>query len=411
MKFLAALPLFTTANQYEGDQVFRIPNVGPTESVALERAIIGEDMWKDPKFDGDHMDVHIKAENVVAFKQILSNAGVEFRTLIEDLGLAIEKNMEQDVQPAYTNLENFDYEAYGTFDDYQAWQKDFAAANSDLITIESYGKSFEGRDLNIMKIGTGSKTVVLHGGTHAREWISPITMINFTRRLIEANRAGGADAKYTTDLTWYISINTNPDGYVASHTVDRMWRKTRNTNTPSQCIGVDPNRNWDANWSGPGASNNPCTQTYYGTEVFSESETKAAADWLKALSPRPDAYADVHAYSQYWMFPYGFKEEKAQNHDALMEMSKEICDAIYSVNRLRFVYGDISTVIYQASGSTADWAYDSAEIPCSYAPELRDRGQYGFLLPANQIKPTENEMWAGFTKMGDHVMDGRCDSK
>ena len=233
------------------------------------------------------------------------------------------------VQPAYTGLDDFNYEKYGTFETYQAWQKDFAAANSDLISVESFGTSLEGRDLNIMKIGSGPKTIVLHGGTHAREWISPITMINFTRRLVEEARAGGEDAKYTSDLTWYISINTNPDGYVRSHDVDRMWRKTTNPDTPSACIGVDPNRNWDANWSGPGASNNPCSQTYYGKSVFSEVETKAASDWLMAVNPRPAAYADVHAYSQYWMFPYGYKEAKCESHDKLMDMSKEICDAIY----------------------------------------------------------------------------------
>jgi len=410
MKVLASLPLFATANQYYGDKVLRIQNVNENIAAVLERATAGEDMWKDPKFEGDYMDVAVSINRLGAFKAILNAAGVEYETMIEDLGLAIDENMES-VQPAYTGLDDFNYEKYGTFETYQAWQKDFAAANSDLISVESFGTSLEGRDLNIMKIGSGPKTIVLHGGTHAREWISPITMINFTRRLVEEARAGGEDAKYTSDLTWYISINTNPDGYVRSHDVDRMWRKTTNPDTPSACIGVDPNRNWDANWSGPGASNNPCSQTYYGKSVFSEVETKAASDWLMALNPRPAAYADVHAYSQYWMFPYGYKEAKCESHDKLMDMSKEICDAIYEVHRKRFVYGDISTVIYVASGSTADWAYDAAEIPCSYAPELRDQGRYGFLLPEDQIKPVEEEMYAAFTTMGDQVMAGRCDSK
>ena len=31
---------------------------------------------------------------------------------------------------------------------------------------------------------------------------------------------------------------------------DRMWRKTRSVNPPNICVGVDPNRNWDVNWSG-----------------------------------------------------------------------------------------------------------------------------------------------------------------
>ena len=62
-------------------------------------------------------------------------------------------------------------------------------------------------------------------------------------------------------------------------------------------------------------------------------------------------------------------------------------------------------------GSSADWAYDTADIPCSYAVELRDEGRYGFLLPESEIKPVEEEMFAAFKKMADHVIDGRCKTK
>ena len=137
------------------------------------------------------------------------------------------------------------------------------------------------------------------------------------------------------------------------------------------------------------------------------------------------------------MFPYAYKREQCSNHNELMQMSKEICDAIYSgkrftvnqdpsddclcpkrardysflVHRKNFVYGDISTIIYPASGSTADWAYDTADIPCAYAPELRDQGEYGFLIPENQIIPVAEEMYAGFITMADQVLAGRCDNK
>ena len=127
-----------------------------------------------------------------------------------------------------------------------------------------------------------------------------------------------------------------------THTDDRMWRKTRNTETPGVCEGVDTNRNWDANWSGPGASNRPCSDTYYGVSAFSEVETKYGADELRNVVPH--AFADVHAYSQYWMFPYGYKAQKAENYDQLMVMSKEIVDAISSVHRTKFVYGPINEV-------------------------------------------------------------------
>ena len=127
------------------------------------------------------------------------------------------------------------------------------------------------------------KSIVLHGGTHAREWISPITMVNMARRLVEGFRAGGEEAKYLEDITWYITIVVNPDGYWRTYWGDRLWRKTTNIFTPGVCMGVDSNRNWDANWSGPGASGNSCDDTYYGTAVFSEKETRFAADFIRKL--------------------------------------------------------------------------------------------------------------------------------
>jgi len=48
-----------------------------------------------------------------------------------------------------------------------------------------------------------------------------------------------------------------------------------------------------------------------------------------------------------------------------------------------------------ASGSSIDWAYDKANAKIAFALELRDTGQYGFILPPSQIKPACLETWAG----------------
>lgn len=47
------------------------------------------------------------------------------------------------------------------------------------------------------------------------------------------------------------------------------------------------------------------------------------------------------------------------------------------------------------AGSSDDWAKGVASIKYAYTIELRDRGTYGFLLPATQIVPTAREIWAG----------------
>ena len=79
------------------------------------------------------------------------------------------------------------------------------------------------------------------------------------------------------------------------HVQDRMWRKTR-SNYGTFCVGVDPNRNFDAGWSGPGASNNPCSDTYYGPEVESEQLTKGLSNFIKSNQGKIEVYLAANFY-------------------------------------------------------------------------------------------------------------------
>jgi len=48
------------------------------------------------------------------------------------------------------------------------------------------------------------------------------------------------------------------------------------------------------------------------------------------------------------------------------------------------------------AGGSIDWTYETLGLKYSYALELRDKGKYGFLLPAEQIIPCGEEMTDGF---------------
>jgi len=413
MKLFSAFFAFGAAQngrrEFHGDKVFRLTVENELQLKFFEQLSDDFDVWKEPKFLGDHADVHVRREMADFIEMRMASNRINYDVMIDNVEQLVSEQFENAAGP-YTDLRNFDYQKYHTFDDYQSWQSDYVQANSDLIELIDYGTSYEGRALNVMKIGNGSKTIVLHGGTHAREWITPITMINMTRKLVEGYRAGGADKKYLDDITWHIVININPDGYNYTWTSQRMWRKTRADNTPTTCVGVDPNRNWNRAWATVGSSNNPCSDTYHGPSAFSEIEMKKASEYIEDLG-FVEGYADVHAYSQYWMYPYGYASTVIQNRVAVHAMSNNIADAIKAVHNKSFAVGSIWNVIYPAAGSSADWAYDDAGVPCSFALELRDQGQYGFLLPENQIKPVEEEMWAGFTVWADAVIAGTCDSK
>lgn len=55
------------------------------------------------------------------------------------------------------------------------------------------------------------------------------------------------------------------------------------------------------------------------------------------------------------------------------------------------------------SGGSKDYTYGVLKIKYSFALELRDRGKYGFLLPANQIIPTAQEAFQGIKAMAKEM--------
>ena len=65
----------------------------------------------------------------------------------------------------------------------------------------------------------------IDGGIHAREWISPATVMWTLKELVEGG--GALNNELIEKLDWYILPVHNPDGYAFSRTWDRLWRKTR----------------------------------------------------------------------------------------------------------------------------------------------------------------------------------------
>ena len=59
----------------------------------------------------------------------------------------------------------------------------------------------------------------------------------------------------------------------------------------------------------------------------------------------------------------------------------------------------LSFILDANSGGTKDWTYGVLGLKYSYALELRDKGRYGFMLPANQIIPTGVETFAAIKAM------------
>jgi len=254
------------------------------------------------------------------------------------------------------------------------------------------------------KKSAGEKKVWINGGQHAREWISIATVMYIYHQLVSLYGINPIITRYIDEIEFIIVPVVNPDGYDFTWTNNRLWRKNRRHNSGT-IYGVDLNRNWNNHWGGPGSSADPNSDTYRGTSPFSEPETKGVSDYILRVAANSQLLVaiDYHAYSQLCLYPYSWTSTAPRTAAALRTGGLGIVTAIKSTPGGATYTAQGGYQLYIASGGAHDWFYDESSIPYSYTLELRDTGQYGFLLPPNQIVPTGEENWNAFVWLIEHV--------
>uniref|UniRef100_A0A8C5U102 Carboxypeptidase A2 n=1 Tax=Malurus cyaneus samueli TaxID=2593467 RepID=A0A8C5U102_9PASS len=353
------------------------------------------DFWINPSASAVPVDVRIPAASVQSVKAFLESQGIEYSILIEDLQVDMAESAQRQ------RSSSFDFGTYHTLDDINE-ELDHLAAEYSFVEKIQIGESYEKRPLYVLKFSTGGTkrpAIWLDAGIHSREWVTQASALWIANKV----PAAGIYASITSlldKMDLFLLPVANPDGFVYTHTSNRMWRKTRSKIPGSVCVGVDPNRNWDAGFGGPGASNKPCSDSYHGPSANSEVEVKSVVDFIKNHG-NFKAFLTLHSYSQLLMYPYGYKCTRPDDYESL---GRAAASSIRSLYGTTFQVGTICKTIYQASGGSIDWSYDQG-IKYSFAFELRDTGRYGFLLPANQIIPAAKETWLGLKKIMEHVRD------
>ncbi|XP_052743548.1 carboxypeptidase B-like [Bicyclus anynana] len=277
-----------------------------------------------------------------------------------------------------------------------------------VCTVSTIGRTTEGREIKILKISnsnSGNTGVWIDGGIHAREWIAP-SVVTYIADQVARNM--DTSPEYITNKDWYFLPVVNPDGYVYSHTTDRMWRKSR-ARIGSSVYGVDLNRNFGYRWFSrddcPG--DDPCHLNYRGTQPFSEPETTAVKDLILYAGVPFKIFLTLHAYSEVISFPWCFTAEPCADYVNLLEGATAMTKAIFDVNGRMYKVGNFKDIMYPASGTSIDWSYGTARIPFSYLIELRSK-QHKFLLPKEEILDCCKEVYAGVKALALFVDRKKC---
>lgn len=287
-------------------------------------------------------------------------------------------------------------DSFYNYDQLSDWLKQMAAAYPGLATLVSIGKTYENRDVWLIKLSAASrltkKTAFLDFGIHAREWISPATGAYMINEFLTTYSAGGAARRILDEWELHIVPVLNPDGYAHSHARDRMWRKNRKP-VGGSCFGVDLNRNFGYQWNTGGSSGTPCSDTFHGGSPMSENEAKAMQKYMTGKAWT--TYVTFHSYGQWWFTNWGYTPADPPSYAILKQKAAIGTKAIQSVNGRAYTIGSSSQLLYIASGGSEDWARGTLNILYSYCLELPPTGGTGFIAPVSEIKKTGAETYAG----------------
>lgn len=325
------------------------------------------------------------------------------------------------------------------FDDYRplsviySWLRLLASMFPDHARIVTVGTSYEGREILGLRLGTRPatdepptprKTILITGGTHAREWISVSSVNYLLYNMVTGYGKSAMHTMFLDKFDWVFVPIINPDGYEYSWTSDRLWRKNRQPTTLRFCRGIDLDRSYGFQF-GTAPIGNPCSENFAGSDPWEATETSQIREWVRNQTQSETeivAYLDLHSYSQQILYPYSYScDTIPPSLETLEELAFGLAKAM-RMSTSRYSYystaaaceGNVAlngkngrtslSSVEQGGGSALDWFYHEIGVKFSYQIKLRDTGSYGFLLPKEQIVPTGKEVLGALHYLGRFLL-------
>ncbi|KAF2638558.1 hypothetical protein P280DRAFT_471159 [Massarina eburnea CBS 473.64] len=431
---------------YGGDIVLRFTIRTADEAAALAEAsrILFLDVWE---FNANWVDIRLAKDTVPSLLGLLPpSLQKSHEPLMQDLDLA-QAVFDSFPSPSATQTHDADHHSYAPnlkspapstrghpfFKDYQPlsvinpWMNLMASMFTTHVRRINVGISYEGRDIPALRIGVHPtnneqepvrrKTILIVGGSHAREWISTSTVNYLAWTLINSYGKDRATTRLLEQFDFVLVPTLNPDGYVFSWETDRLWRKNRQPTSLRFCHGIDLDRSYPFQWEGASRPTNPCSESFAGEAPFEGVEAQRFAAWAKNETENNNidfvSFLDLHSYSQQILYPYSYTcQDDPPTLETLEELAIGLAKAI-RVSRKGHQYKVTSACegnvlmskdskdkkdqivlphIESSGGSMLDYFYHELKIKYSFQIKLRDTGSYGFLLPKDNIIPTGEEI-------------------
>ena len=213
---------------------------------------------------------------------------------------------------------------YRKYADVESDLKKIAESYPQIATLQTYGVSKQGRNLYALKLSTGGENkprLMMTAATHGDELITTEVLFALTQELLTGFNKDSRLTKILNARDIYIVPVVSPDSF------DARERYVQ---------GKDPNRSYP--W--PDKPENPSVDVIQAMMDFTNSMKFTGS-------------LDLHAYGRLVMYPWGYTRKTPPAND--VTGFKDIVQTMAKDNQ--YEAGQISTTIYVAAGSSADYFY------------------------------------------------------
>ncbi|XP_053687539.1 carboxypeptidase B-like [Sabethes cyaneus] len=364
------------------------------------------DFWDQPRLNRDAR-VMVSHYDESRFEKILEQNDIHYDLVMDNVEQILDKQRKSNIEyhertkRDSNSRSTIEFDRYWTLDEIYDYIEELAAAYPTVKVFE-IGTTQENRPIKALSISSNGDismerpVVFMDAGIHAREWVGVMSVVYMIHEFVEHSELYSSQLDNTD---YFIIPVLNPDGYVYTHEVNRLWRKNRTQNN-LLCAGVDLNRNFPFAWR---FTSNGCTNTYAGVGPGSEIETKAMMDQMEKYKPALVMYIAVHTSGEMILWPWGYEmDHYCDNWEEHDDLGKQAAAAIREVGGNEWTVGNAADILYKASGATDDYGlYRGARL--SYTIELTGGGIEGFDLPEAQLPKAVTDAMEIYKTFGAYV--------
>ena len=241
--------------------------------------------------------------------------------------------------------------------------KIFSYMYPEFTELVKIGASVQGRPIYALKVGKGSKEILMDGSMHAREHMTTNVLLEmideYSMNYLNGTRFSSYNVRSVLDQVsiWFVPM-MNPDAVTlvqsrtnATATTKKLNNGSTNYNRWKANIrGVDLNRNFSVGWRELVTINRPSYEFYKGPKAFSEPEARALRDFM-AKHPF-NSYISYHSSGQVL---YYFNFQNSTN----LKRDRALAKKINSVTG----YAIMPPTGRTASGVSADYFISTYKKP------------------------------------------------